>query len=216
MSLWAILPVKPFKSGKSRLASVLSEEERPLLNYALFDNTVKTLKAVPGVDQILVISRDPEALSLAGRYGARTVQEEDHSDLNRALVRATAVAQQEGADSILIIPVDLPLLTAGSVRQMTERASQPPVMVIAPDHHGEGTNGLLLNPPGLIPYRYGSHSFQQHVHLAQQKGFRVEIFRDQAFALDLDMPEDLALFRQIGILEKENRTSIKAVNENQK
>ncbi len=200
MSLWVILPVKPFNSGKSRLASVLSEEERPLLNYTLFDNTVKTLKAVPGVDQILVISRDPEALSLAGRYGARTVQEEDHSDLNRALVRATAVARQEGADSILIIPVDLPLLTAGSVRQMTERASQPPVMVIAPDHHGEGTNGLLLNPPGLIPYRYGPHSFQQHVHLAQQKGFRVEIFRDQAFALDLDMPEDLVLFRQFGIM----------------
>ncbi len=200
MSLWAILPVKPFKSGKSRLAGVLAEEERPLLNYAMFDNTMKVLGATPGIDHILVISRDPEVLSLAHAYGACIVREENKSDLNRALLRATTVAQREGADSVLIIPVDLLLLTAESLRQMIERASRPPVMVIAPDRHGDGTNGLLLNPPGFFPYRYGLHSFQQHIELAQQQGFHVEVFNDPAFALDLDLPEDLELLRQMGIL----------------
>lgn len=35
MSIWAILPVKPLRRGKSRLAGALTEEERAALNEEL-------------------------------------------------------------------------------------------------------------------------------------------------------------------------------------
>ena len=199
MSLWAIVPVKPLTKGKSRLTSVFTDEERAVFNFSMFDKTMKTLRAARGVDQIFVISRDPEALALANGYGARMVQEDSNSELNKALLQATTAAQLDGASSVLIIPVDLPLLTAESVSQMIERAGTQPVMVIAPDRRREGTNGLLLSPPGLIPYCYGPNSFQRHIELAKQKGLRVEINDDPAFALDLDLPEDLELYRQMDI-----------------
>ena len=87
MSLWAIIPVKPLRRGKSRLAGVLSEEERTVLNITLLENTLRTLKQVQEIDQILVVSRDTGALALARDFKARTVQE-GKPGLNTALKRA--------------------------------------------------------------------------------------------------------------------------------
>ncbi len=206
MSLWAIVPVKPLKRGKSRLAGILSEEERTFLNYSMLGNTMRALSTARGVDQVLVISRDPAALALARDFGARTVQEDSNSELNQALQRATVVAQLYAARSVLIIPADLPLLTGENVSQMIERADKPPVMVIAPDRRGEGTNGLLLNPAGLIQYRYGANSLQWHIELAQRKRLKVEVYDDPAFALDLDLPEDLELLHQMDVFDLSHPT----------
>ena len=65
MSLWAIVPVKPLRRGKSRLAGVLTDEERTFINYSMLKNTLKALRATPEVDHVLVVSRDPSALALA-------------------------------------------------------------------------------------------------------------------------------------------------------
>jgi 2-phospho-L-lactate guanylyltransferase (CobY/MobA/RfbA family) len=49
MTLWAIVPVKPLRRGKSRLADVLTSEERTDLNRHLLENTIDTLKSLPGI-----------------------------------------------------------------------------------------------------------------------------------------------------------------------
>ena len=36
MECWAIIPVKPFRAGKSRLAGLLGAEDRAALNRRLF------------------------------------------------------------------------------------------------------------------------------------------------------------------------------------
>ena len=65
MALWAIVPVKPLRHGKSRLAEVLSQDERADLNQRLLVHTLDTLGIIPEIDQVLVVSRDPAALALA-------------------------------------------------------------------------------------------------------------------------------------------------------
>lgn len=197
-SLWAIVPVKPLRRGKSRLSGVLTEEERTLLNYTMMANTVRVLKSVPEIHQVLVISRDPGALALAREFDARTVQEDQKgSDLNIAIKRATVVAQLYGAQSVLILPADLPMLNKESVQGLIRKAGKPPVVVIAPDRRQEGTNGLLISPAGLVDYQFGAKSLNLHIQQAQKYRVRVELFNDPAFALDLDVPEDLDVFRQI-------------------
>jgi 2-phospho-L-lactate guanylyltransferase len=197
MSLWAIVPVKPLRRGKSRLSGVLSEEERTLLNYTMLASTLRTLKAVPEVDQVLVISRDMAALALARDFGARTVQEDGSSDLNTALKRATVIAQMYSASSVLILPADLPLIDPTGLQAFIQRAGKPPVIVIAPDRRNEGTNALLVSPVGLIDYQYGVDSYKKHTQQAEKYNLRIEIFEHPAFALDLDLPEDLDLLREI-------------------
>jgi len=197
MTLWAIVPVKPLRRGKSRLAGTLSEDERTDLNRSLLQNTLKTLSELKEVEEVLVISRDPQALTIARNYGARTVREDGQPELNTALKRATVVAQVYATGAVLILPADLPLITGEDVRTLIARAGEPPAVVIAPDRHGTGTNALLISPSGLIEYDFGENSFQRHCQRAQEAGARLEIVNLPSLGLDLDLPEDLELVRQL-------------------
>ena len=207
MSLWAIIPVKPLRRGKSRLAGVLSEEERTLLNYTMLAGTLRTVKAVPEIKHVLVISRDTAALALARDFEARTVQEDGSSDLNVALKRATVVAQLYAARSVLVLPADLPLLDVDGLREMIDAAASPPSVIIAPDRHHESTNALLVSPIGLIDYQFGPDSYARHLQQAQKYHLPVAIFEHPSFALDLDTPEDLEYLRRMesaGVLDLDN------------
>jgi 2-phospho-L-lactate/phosphoenolpyruvate guanylyltransferase len=198
MSLWAIVPVKPLRRGKSRLSGVLSEAERSMLNHLLLETTLKTLTSVSEISHVLVVSRDPAALSLARSYHARTVQEDDESsDLNMALKRATIVAQMYSAQALLILPADLPLIQADVIRDFVKMAYPSPSVVIAPDRHMEGTNALLMNPLGMVEYTFGVGSFNRHVEQAKNAGARIEVVKHQSLELDLDLPEDLELLKTI-------------------
>jgi len=191
MALWAIVPVKPLRRGKSRLAEVFTQEERVKLNRHLLSNTLDTLKGINEIEHVLVVSRDPAALSLAREKGARTVQENGDPGLNIALERATIVAKTYSTRGVLIIPADLPLITTEDVYAMLERAKEPPVVVVAPDRHHRGTNAMVVCPAGLIEYEYGPNSFARHCELAKKVGARLEICELPSLALDLDMPDDL-------------------------
>jgi 2-phospho-L-lactate guanylyltransferase len=74
---------------------------------------------------------------------------------------------------------------------MLDRAKEPPVVVVSPDRHRQGTNALLVCPVGLIEYDFGPGSFQRHCERALQAGARLEVCELPSFALDVDMPEDL-------------------------
>lgn len=196
MTLWAIVPVKPLRRGKSRLAGLLSEDQRTKLNQEMLAHTLKTLRAVPEIEHTLVISRDPAALVLAREHGARTVREAGAPRLNTALKRATLFAKTYVTRGVLIVPMDLPLMTPGDIAVMINRAEgSDPVMVIAPDHHCQGTNALLICPAGHIEYEFGPGSFQRHCDLAQRCGARLEICELPNLALDVDYPEDLQMAR---------------------
>jgi len=193
MTFWAIVPVKPLGRGKSRLAGVLTQEERLDLNSQLLTHTVDILRDIPEIEHVLVVSRDQSALSLARAHGARTVQEKGAPELNIALTRATMVAKSYTTRGVLIIPSDLPMITKEDVYAMLERVQDPPVVVVAPDRRKQGTNALLVCPAGLIEYDYGPNSFERHCQGALQAGARLEICELPSLALDMDLPEDLDL-----------------------
>jgi len=193
MTFWAIVPVKPFRRGKSRLAGVLTEEERLDLNSQLLIHTVDTLKEISEIEHVLVVSRDQAALSLARAHGARTVQENGAPELNVALTRATIVAKRYATRGVLIIPSDLPMISKEDVYAMLELVKDPPVVIVVPDRKKEGTNALLVCPVGLIEYDYGPNSFERHCQRARQAGARLEICELPSLALDMDLPEDLEL-----------------------
>ncbi|MBI3739072.1 MAG: 2-phospho-L-lactate guanylyltransferase [Chloroflexi bacterium] len=203
MTLWAIVPVKPLRRGKSRLAGALTEDERAELNRLLLERTIKTLSDLKEVEQVLVVSRDSSALALARDLGARTVQEDGAPHLNTALKRATVVAQVYASRGVLVLPADLPLLSQQDILTLIERATEPPVVVIAPDRHQKGTNALLLSPANLIEYDFGENSFKRHCERAKKAGARLEIVTLPSLGLDLDLPEDLELVRQLEALKHE-------------
>lgn len=197
MTIWAIVPVKPLRRGKSRLSGTLSEDERTELNRTLLEHTLTTLSELKEVEQVLVVSRDPQALKIAHNHGARTVREDGQPHLNTALTRASVIAQVHATQGVLVLPADLPLISHEDVLTLIDKAVVPPVVVIAPDRRGKGTNALLMSPAGLIEYDFGEGSFSRHCERAKQVGARLEIVDLPTLGLDLDLPEDLELVRNL-------------------
>ena len=94
-----------------------------------------------------------------------------------------------------MLPADLPLLTVKGIEELIALATDPPVVVIAPDRHGTGTNALLSSPPGLIEYDFGPNSFDRHLACANHAGVRIEICKLPSLELDIDLPEDLEILK---------------------
>ena len=193
MTIWAIVPVKPLRRGKSRLAGLLSEEQRTILNRYLLEHTLTILNKISGIEHTLVVSRDPAALALTRSMGGRTVLEDGAPQFNTAIKRATIVAQAQGARAVLILPADLPLVEPSDLEALLSQGLTPPVVVIAPDRRLDGTNGLFINPAGLIEYGYGPGSFQRHCQRATEACATLVVVNSERIGLDLDLPEDLEM-----------------------
>lgn len=193
MSLWAIVPVKPLRRGKSRLTQILTDQERYQLNHQLFLQTLHVLKQVNQISDILVVSRDSDVLTEARELDVRTVTENGTPELNNALLRASLFSTAFSSEGVLIVPADLPLLTADDVVGFISARVNPPMILISPDRRHEGTNMLLADPADLITFSFGGESFDRHCVLAKSKGAEVVIHENENIALDLDVPEDYTL-----------------------
>ena len=197
MGIWAIVPVKPLRRGKSRLSGILNEEERARLNADMLSHTLTVLNELPQIQKVLVVSRDPAALTIARDMGAVTLQEDGAPHLNTALRRAAAVASVYNAIGVLIIPADIPLLKADDILKILSCSDTPPVVTLVPDRHRNGTNAMYQSPAGLIDFAYGIGSFQKHCERVGKTNARLEILETPSLGLDLDLPEDIELLRAI-------------------
>jgi 2-phospho-L-lactate/phosphoenolpyruvate guanylyltransferase len=194
MSLWAIIPVKPFVRAKSRLSEVLTPDERSRLAEYLLRHVLTVVRAVPQIAGTLVISRDSKVLAIARDMGANTVMESGQPELNRALMRATQVVASWKGSAVLILPADLPLVAPEDVSAVIELGRRPNTVVLATDDQEDGTNAMLVRPPGIIPYAYGAGSFKRHMEAAILAGANVHRYDSQRLQLDIDLPEDLERF----------------------
>ncbi|MBL8154695.1 MAG: 2-phospho-L-lactate guanylyltransferase [Anaerolineae bacterium] len=197
MGVWVIIPVKPLDRAKSRLAQVLSPEDRRRLAERMFHHVLKAVRDVPQLMGTLVISRDSKVLAIARDYGARTVQESGTPELNSALMRATQVVARWKASAVFILPADLPLVSSEDIRSMISMGNGDSAMVIATDQQGDGTNAMFIRPPGLIGYSYGPGSFRRHIEMAQQTGVKPVVYSSERLSLDIDVPDDLKSYTEL-------------------
>lgn len=204
MSIWAIVPIKPLNRSKSRLSSVLDIEQRESLSREMLTRTLRTLSTVRSVTGVMVVSRDTGALSLARQLGAQTLQESGAPELNASLTMATQVVSSWNACCVLLLASDIPLLQASDIENMIALAKHPPTVVIGTDRREQGTNAMLVKPPGIFPYRFGVGSLNKHRAEAEAVGADVHIYKSPTLGLDVDIPADLDLYREM-LVERELR-----------
>ncbi len=194
MRIVAIVPIGELEGAKSRLGGTLDAEERRDLVDRMFDRTVLATLATPGITETLVISPDREALATAAALSARTLLQRSQG-LNRGLAEARDDALAGGADAIVVVPIDLPLVTPAALAELIAPLSvvaERPLVVLAPDRHGRGTNALVLAPPAAIEFGFGGDSRAAHAACAADAGARyVEV--DGPLSIDIDTPDDLLL-----------------------
>lgn len=190
MDLHVLIPVRPLEEGKSRLAAILSPEERAALNHRFLAHVIEVCRAVLPAERCWIVSRSAEVLAMARATGAQAVEERGQT-LNPALTQAAKAAACSERIPVLALSTDLPRLSAADLKALIEAAGRAEV-VIAPDKSGTGTNALLLASAGLIPYQYGPDSFAAHREAARRAGSSVEVVKRHGLAFDVDTPVDLS------------------------
>jgi 2-phospho-L-lactate guanylyltransferase len=201
VKLAAVVPVKSLSYAKTRLGERLSVHERATLTLWLLRRVVVAIQAAGVVEQLALVSPDDTALEVARAQGIVALPQ-TAGDLNAGLEQGRRWVHSLGAEGMLVLLGDLPLIAADEVRDMVATAqrlaetgagvaTRAGLAVLAPDRAGTGTNGLLLRPPDGLPFAFGAESFTRHLELARERGIAAAIYRAPGMAFDLDRPEDL-------------------------
>ena len=195
--VYAVVPVKDLRGTKSRLAPVLDPGARAGLTLYMMGRVVGAIREA-GIEDVCVVSPDRMVLEEAKRRGATPLIQESRG-LNPALEEGRRRAIGLGASKLLVLPADLPLLDAEDVLAVLREAGGEPTVVIAPDGARSGTNALLIQPPDVLPFAFGTGSFEAHVGAARRRGLDVRVCERSHLAFDLDTAGDLAHLGKSGV-----------------
>jgi 2-phospho-L-lactate guanylyltransferase len=191
----AVLPVKRFADAKQRLSDGLAGATRRALAEAMLTDVLVALRRAERVDEVVVVTAEPAAEALAHGYGARVVHDTRESGQSAAAEIGVRAVGAE-ADVVLLVPGDCPWLDPVTLDALIASVEPAPSVVIVPDRHGSGTNGLLLHPPDVIAPAFGPGSRERHVALAEDAGAALRIEPLPSLVLDVDTPDDLEAMRE--------------------
>lgn len=185
--MWAVIPVKRPDAAKQRLAGLLSPMARAALVAAMLEDVLEALAGCASIARRSIVRSDLAFSDLERRYDVEAIVE-PRNGLRRALRSAARHLRRAGADSMLIVPGDVPTVTAAELHTVTDDHTQ---MTIVSDSDGNGTNALAVTPPDLIPFLYGEGSYSAHVAAAAARGISARTLRLPGLELDIDTPADL-------------------------
>lgn len=186
-----LIPVKSLASAKQRLAPALEPEERTALATAMLKDVFEAVASWARRPQVAVVTGDAEARSLARQCGFELLDDREEAGESAAVEQATRALEAQGARALLVIPGDIPLVTAGELEAI-HAAAPPTGAVLVPSHDGRGTNAALRTPASLFPLRFGNDSFLPHRAAAAATGLPLAVLTLPGIALDVDTPQDLA------------------------
>ena len=197
MSRWALIPIKGFERGKSRLSEVLAPLERAQLARDLFEHVVRVLRASPAIDEIAVVSDSVEACEHVERLGVVALSDADDSQgLADVVDGALQDLERRGATSVMICMSDLPDLTVQDITSVARQLDESDV-VLVPDLLQQGTNVIALKPATCLPSCLGHEdSLRRHHARARDLGLTVSIQLSSGIAFDVDRPRDLERLRR--------------------
>ena len=192
---WALVPLKSRERAKSRLATVLSPEQRLRLFFALAERVIRALHATRGIDSVAVVTASSEIAAFARSLGAVPILQSTDFGMSAAFDQALCELQAAKPRRVLMLPGDLPLISSAALEAVLAAVDTEPGIVVVPDRHRVGTNALLCSPPRALAPCFGGHSFERHLAAARSAGVNARVLEVEALALDLDHPEDLGYLR---------------------
>ena len=188
---WVVVLIKDFDSAKERLRPAMGAQSRRALARR---NAKLAVDAAKAGDRVLVVAGGEEVAEMAASWGATVLLEPREEGQNKAAERGIKRAVEGGAEAVLLLSSDLPLVTENAIRGVLTAAGRrkAPVVVAVPAIGRGGTNALYLNPPDAIGLHFGDQSLEKFRQDADSRGVTFAVHQSDAIALDIDEPEDLA------------------------
>ncbi|KAA9398968.1 2-phospho-L-lactate guanylyltransferase [Haloarcula sp. CBA1130] len=171
-----VVPVSG-STPKTRLASVLSPDERRDFTEAMLADVV---------DAVTAVGYEPEVISTAPLDCAVPVTVDDRG-LDALVNDLLASTVTDGERALAVVMADLPLVT----RESIERLLGPSDDVVLAPGLGGGTNAFVCRHPDFRVDYHGA-SIRDHRRIAKDVGASVTEVDSRRLATDIDEPGDLA------------------------
>lgn len=188
---FVIVPVKDLSKAKERLSSLVPQEHRTELAYAMLEDVLIALKGSSQADRKFIVTLDAKAIEMAKELGIEVILETEQKGESASVDYASSICMEMGASSVLVIPGDAPLITSEDIDFVLDKERDSPSIVFVPARDEYGTNAILRKPPDVIPSMFGDDSFNKHKRLAEIENIPYESYENHRIGLDIDRPEDL-------------------------
>jgi 2-phospho-L-lactate guanylyltransferase len=193
-----LVPVKPVRHAKSRLAP-LGEDTRRALVSAFAADTVSAALASAVVDTVLVVTDDHALAAGVAGLGAQVIPDGASDDLNASLVQAAAELHRRRPDlSPAALCADLPALAPHELTEALTRATAHRRAFVT-DADGIGTTLVAATSLTQFAPRFGPGSREMHLSGGAHAIDEVAL---PSLRRDVDTPEDLAAALRIGVGER--------------
>jgi 2-phospho-L-lactate guanylyltransferase len=179
-----VIAVRGGPEAKSRCRVVLGKAGCAALVRAMLGDMVAVLHASPRIAQILLVTPTP---ALAEGLPVSFICDGPEGGINAAFAKGA----QGLTGPVLFLPGDLPELDGDAVDALLARYQDGHVLLV-PSITDGGTGALLTDRPQDQVFAFGLDSLAAHDNAAQQNGQPVLRLDVEAFAHDLDCPEQLS------------------------
>lgn len=206
---FAILAIKPFDDAKERLATGLDPRQRRTIAEAMARDVIAAIEQSRELDGWAVVTAEPKVAEFAAQ--ATAILEDPVTGHSDAAKLGSKWAAEQGADRVVLLPGDCPLLDPDELDDLIRRTREDRIeFAVVPDRMGTGTNSLVISPPQAVDPSFGPDSRQRHIALGLARGVRVAEIEVPTLALDLDTEDDL-----IELAERLAQADHQAVNTEQ-
>ena len=192
--LLVTIPIKDPTQAKSRLAKLLTPDQRKALFECLYENVLHMFSTLPVTPKLLVVTDSREVADNAKKFGASILFEEEAQGETAAVESAAAWAVDHGFASMLVVPGDMAGLDEEEIHLLLHHPRPENSLILCPATDDDGTNAILSSPPNVLPFRFGGKSFPDYQGRAAANGLDVTVLRLQSLVLDLDTPDDADTF----------------------
>lgn len=185
MSCWALVPIKRRSAAKQRLGERLSPALRLALTRTMLESVFDALRKSRRVDRIAFASAERDTIPMEF-----PVLPDMGGGLNAVLEDARGLLIARGADELLVLPADLPLISAADIDAVVESGRRGG-FALGADDAGLGTNALFLRTSAAFRFQFGAGSHARHLEEAMRIGCVPEELSIPGISFDVDEPQDL-------------------------
>ncbi|UTW03250.1 2-phospho-L-lactate guanylyltransferase [Amphritea atlantica] len=191
MKLSIVIPMKSPERSKSRLAKVLSRNQRKKLTLGLFEKNLRFFRQRYPQHNLLVVTESKRIQEISESHGAEVLLEEEKlAGLNAAVTLAAEYNARRGIETQLVIPGDIEAIDFNEIECLLSHRLSVPSVVVCPSYDG-GTNAIMTTPPNVLPFSFGPDSCQIHLLAAFEEGLHFTRLFLESLSFDVDRPEDL-------------------------
>jgi 2-phospho-L-lactate guanylyltransferase len=196
-----LIPVKDLSNAKQRLGAALDQQRRSQFAEAMLRDVLLAASGVRSRIDVALVTGDQRAKELAAQFDFLVIADTRNESETAAIEMATSWAEENGYDTTIVIPGDVPLATSEELHRVLDAAPGEGA-VFVPAYDQRGSNCILRRPASLIPLRFGNDSFLPHCEAVRKTGKELTILELPGIGLDIDNPHEVEL-----LLAREGDTS---------